>query len=743
MSARPRVVVEGVDPRAVFKMRAATRLSVEARGLTLLGDTTDWTYFVVPLESDASTFAADLARYEAGEGPKVLEKFFGDITDIEPYGPADRRGPGLPEGEFEGTVVVDALLWPSPDTQEAARRLGDVRKVLARTEGEMLASDHRALTTMARVRVTATGLDALLGLMAAERVRAPLAPFLEPSDWINAASDDLDSEPPIDVTVGVIDDGIHAGHPLLTHLIVHQVNVPDDREWLDPTEHGSMVAGLAAYGDVETALRDHTAFPSPARLAVARVLEPDPADRSRTRFPTEEPEHVVIEAAVRALHDKGARIINISITDVDAYSGPHVSIWTETLDRLARELDIVLVVSAGNRLPAASGEVAPGVHVHSDYPTYALDPDARIAEPAVAANVVTVGSIARSSASARHGGRSDPQDLAIAHVNELSPFSRTGPGVNGTSQLGAIKPEFVHHGGNMVWSRMGVNGVDPGAATVSTALSSTGRLFACSSGTSFAAPRVARCAAAILDRYPAASANLIRALLGISAKVPEEAATQFTDSTEAYRAFGYGLPDARRAVESDSNRAVLIHEGEIATNTVVIHPIPMPAVFTTGKSDRSITVSIAYDPPVRRQRREYIAGHLGLDFYRGKTLDEVEAVVRKQEKGASIPLPTGRLRIAGKLQPGAQTCGASTLQVRHWRARAADSLSPDDTDTYYLVIRHMCEAWSAGLADAYDAQRYALVVQLEDRTRVEIDLYATLAAQLQVQQQARLRLGRP
>jgi hypothetical protein len=446
MSATPRLVVEGVDPRTVFKVRASTRLQVEPRGLILLGDTADWTYFVVPVDAAATKLSEDLEQYEAGEGAKVLEEFFAGITGIEPYGPSDRRGVGLPHGVFDGEVVVDVLLWPSKDDQEASARLANVTAALSGGTGAVLTSDRRPLTTMARVRVNGEGLKSLLDLMVVERVRVPLAPFLEPSDWFNASADDLLPASPLDVTVGVIDDGVHAGHPLLADLVEHQFSVPEDHGWSEPSQHGSMVAGLAAFGDLEHALREHTTLPSPARLAIARVLEPDPTDPARTRFPTDQPEHVVIEEAVRQLHERGVRIINMSITDVDAYSGPHASIWTETLDRLARELDVVIIVAAGNRPLAPSGEVAPGVHVHSSYPTV-LDREARIAEPAIGANVVTVGSLARSPASAQHGGRSHPQDVAIADPDELSPFSRTGPGVNGTFQLGAIKPEFVHYGG--------------------------------------------------------------------------------------------------------------------------------------------------------------------------------------------------------------------------------------------------------------------------------------------------------
>ena len=354
--------------------------------------------------------------------------------------------------------------------------------------------------------------------------------------------------------------------------------------------------------------------------------------------------------------------------------------------------------------------------------------------------MVTVGSVARSGAPARFGGRSDIRDTAIAQPDEISPFSRTGPGVNATSQNGAIKPEFVHYGGNTVWTALGqISHNDPGASVVSTALHESGRLFSASSGTSFAAPRVARTAAEILRSYPNASGNLLRALLGVSAEIPGAAAGQFPDERQRHHALGYGIPKRARAVDSERNRVVLIHEGEIAVDTVAIHPIPMPENFTTGKADRSITVAVACDPPVRRQRREYTAGRVGLDFYRSAGIDEVEAWVRRQPRNGKIPLPQDRRRIGHKLKPGVQLCGASTLQVRTWRASSANALNPDDSDTYFLVVRHSKEQWADSLRESYQTQRYALAVQLEDRSMIDINLYASVEAQVRARVQAETR----
>lgn len=134
--------------------------------------------------------------------------------------------------------------------------------------------------------------------------------------------------------------------------------MPPDRTWSPPSQHGTMVAGLAAYGDFEVALRDGTSLPQPIRVLAARVLEPTSHAAGAT-FPTDRPEHRVIEEAVRELYRRGAGVINLSFSDRDNYSGPHVDQRTELLDSLARELDLVIVTCAGNTRSVPSSAEAP------------------------------------------------------------------------------------------------------------------------------------------------------------------------------------------------------------------------------------------------------------------------------------------------------------------------------------------------------------------------------------------------
>ncbi len=166
----------------------------------------------------------------------------------------------------------------------------------------------------------------------------------------------------------------------------------------------------------------------------------------------------------------------------------------------------MIVVAAGNQRP---DDLPPATDLLSTYPNYLLTEGARVPEPAIAANTVTVGSIAHADTPQTLDGTSRPGDRAIAGPAQPSPFTRTGPGT-----AGAIKPDLVEHGGNWVLDDTDrLRDPEHGVSMISL-LRRDARLFGVANGTSFAAPRVARLAAAILNRYPDAGANLVRALLG-------------------------------------------------------------------------------------------------------------------------------------------------------------------------------------------------------------------------------------
>lgn len=732
---RPIRVIEGVDPANVFKISARGRIgdpTWSAKDLQFLGETADWTYFVLSPGDAPGRLIEQLERYaeapdvEGAHGPNYT--FFDGVEAIEPYGPGDRRGPGLPDDPEQLTepVVVDVVAWPSNDRQESERRLDQIRRVVERHQGEQIAFDARARYTVLRARVSGAALGDLLNLAVVERVRTPPVAYLEPSDWLGASADDFSVQAEDGVAIGVIDDGIVA-HPLLEGLVASRRSFPPDHDWQQIGQHGTMVAGLALFGEFEPSLREGTPLRPRGVVHQARVLEPDPVIPRATRFAPSLPVHQAIEQAIETLHgEEGVRVFNLSVNDPDAYSGPHVALLTERLDELIRELDIVVVVSAGNHgVDGRNGQMASGHHAGDGYPLYLMHPNARIAEPATAALALTVGALSHLDAPQTRRGEARVGDQAIAAPLEVAPFSRTGPGT-----FKGVKPEVVEVGGN--WVITDTNAVDTenaGVGVITLGVNQTGRLFSVATGTSFAAPRVARLAAAIWAAYPEASANLVRALVGISARVPDAVTNQFRDPDERLRAAGYGQPRHELATTSGGPRVVMVFDGELPTDTAAIHPIPIPEVFSRGHTDRRIAAALAYDPPVRRQRREYLAGEMSFDLLRNVSVDEVRQ--RYERQGAArVPLYTGR-REKLDLRPGTQATNNSTLICRSF---APQILDPDDGDAYYLAVRHHSAQW----ADAGD-QRYALAVELVDHERVGIDLYAAVQAQARVRARVRLR----
>ncbi len=724
---------EGVDPTLVFKLRTNGGVSNEAKleeaEFQWLGNNADWTYFVLA-ENGTEAFERMLDAYAAGGEVRkdaVDLSFFEGIVEVLPYGADDRRGEGIAELDLGSAkeIDVDVVLWPSPNGDVARARLGQVRATLAANAARELFADDRPRFTILRARCSGPCIAALLELGVVELLRRPQTPLIEPTEWRFATTQDLPEPERSEVApIGLIDDGL-ADHPLIEPSIASRRSIPADRQWHPPGDHAMLVAGPLILGDIEAAHAGHNGWSAVYPVHVVRVLEPDPERPSFARFPSDEPVQNVIEQAIRTLNtEEGVRVFNISITDPSGFSGPHLSIWSERMDELVRELDLVLVVAAGNNRP----QPLPGEDMLGAYPAGLLEDRARVAEPGAAVNVLTVGSLARSAGPQRANGEVRLGDRAIAPAGNPSPFTRSGPGVSG-----GIKPDICHFGGNWVLNDADMlEERDFGVSVLSTR-AGDGRLFGITNGTSFAAPRVTRLAAEILGRYPNSGANLVRALIGASAR-PVSGPDSFSAS-ERRRAAGNGLVSETDALDSGRDRAALIFEGEIEPDSTLIHPLPLPADFIEAGVERFITVALAFDPEVRRVRREYLTATMKVDLVRDMSMEDIEAVFREQppkEDPNYRELP-GSSRLRLPLEPGTTECDDATLQVRRYRRKHSVEVSEHG---YHVVLRHISATWHEAIAP----QRYALVVLLTDEQRPDVDLRATLEALLEVRERERVRL---
>ena len=515
---------------------------------------------------------------------------------------------------------------------------------------------------------------------------------------------------PLDAAViGIVDSGLTSAHPFIAGSVKGTFGSPPTLGDADEWGHGTSVAGLAALGDIRPMLDQKLIRPR-FQIASARVLKADGGFDDIELVPQQ------MDGAIRRLHDEfGCKVINISLGDPSRPIDRKPSAWAATLDQLARELDLVIVVSAGNRKDVFATY---GEDIVSEYPKYLLDAENRIVEPASAANAITVGSIALSN------GTRVGDDIAvrmITEANEPSPFSRVGPGV-----AKILKPDFVDHGGTCIFDGgaqrllAGEDRVEAGIVCLSP--NYLQRLLTTRCGTSLSAPLVAHKAAILWEAYPDKSANFVRALLALSAEVPPATKRKLANYSldDVLNIAGYGVPNIDNALASEDNRVVLFDEFEVGVDRFVMYALPVPKAFQSTNGRRRIDIALAFDPPTRRTRDDYLGHTMSFDLYRGMTPQDVIDVCRKRKKSeGKAPKTPGRFRC--NLEPKIILRGSSTLQRASF---VGEKNVTKFGDTYHLVVR--CESgWAAT-----DRQRFAVAVEM--RHEADIQLHARLQERIRI-----------
>ena len=651
-----------------------------------------------------------------------------NIEGIEPYTRADRLAADLRRPEDGEVAIVEAVLWPTSIAElgvkkETILRLAEIRTLVQGAGAQdsrikVLSADPRPDTMAIRAQVDPRTLDLLLDHPLVERVRSPMS--------VTVRGSDLDESPEPDspvvvvgAPIGVVDDLVVTSNPWLNGVVVGSASFPAGHTFASRTSHGTQVAGIAAYGDLTPVLKGKP-FPSPHPLYAARVLEGSTSGAAVAAGDLKRD----LRDALRWLHDNGVKVVVLALGRATADSGALPSDVSATVDECARELDLAVVTAAGNL-----DDIAP-MQWLKHYPTYLKSIDARVSEPGTAALSLTVGSTA-------HGGGVDltrmPSGQAIAGAGHASPFTRTGP-VPGGSGASRAKPELVGPGGNYVHDTAtgNVSLDEPGTGVVVLTAPGLSRPFAISSGTSLAAPWVAHEMAQLATRYPEASANLLRALVCLSARSTPQLAGKKTSTIVS----AYGYPAVDDVMESEGNKAIFVADAFIPTGAVSILELPIPREFSIGSSRRTFRVSLAFDPPVSRSRRDYIAGHIDMDFIRNRTLEEVETIYSLQPTAAELAANPRLIRVEKprhghdrpKLSPTMSSMKSSTVIVREYRTESGGWDADDEN--YFLVLEHVHSPWSQAQKNKYEWQSVAVAIQIVDENHADLDLHAAAAAKL-------------
>ncbi|HHW04161.1 MAG TPA: S8 family peptidase [Thermoanaerobacterales bacterium] len=578
-------------------------------------------------EQDLKTFKEKLAQYSGLVQNGAKYDFFNAIDGIDDIPPEEKIGKALRDRPLtnDKAEYVNIELWRMDDPKliKFIKELEQAypNRQLFRITDKLITRSFALL----RVRTIKSILDEILQLKEVAWVDRPFYPLFKPYEYSSIDISDIKINPPSEDAVGIliIDSGIVSNHPILEQAVAAEENYQDgEMEIQDTVGHGTAVSGCAIFGDIEECIKNKE-FNATNWLFSAKVMY------KNKEIPEEIPAQAIFDPEKlleHQLHDLvkdfldnplyNIKVVNISFGNSD-------EIWDLTSNRqfpLASLIDelaldypqVVFIVSAGNESP--QNHYTALSEIIDNYPDYLVkNPHFRIINPATSALSLTVGSIAPPIKIMDDGHTHEDIWYPIAEVNQPSPFSRAGYGINGM-----IKPELVEYGGNLILKEMyGAIRENPGGKIALLSNNPYGEhIFTINYGTSFAAPKIANIAGKISNVFPHKSSNYIKNLILLSADYPDYSVLKDFGEDTIYRTEGYGRPNYEKAIYSSDNRVVLLNEDSIGLNKVKVFTVNIPDAFFNTKGYKKITVALTYNPPTRSTRGDsYLGNRLNFKLY--------------------------------------------------------------------------------------------------------------------------------
>lgn len=657
--------------------------------------------------------------YETEITPASVPRFnqlFDAIEVVRPLEPTDvldaealRRIETAASGEL---LRVDIECWCTEDTPEAQRRHSETLDALATAGATVLDSMRRYSVGLSLIRADVPA-GRLLDVVSTERIsRVGLLPrpLLTHPEVVRWPLDDLPQVlPPADhaATVAVVDSGIQTSNPLLAPAVVEALSaVPELPDGSDEAGHGSLIASLALFGSLEGRLYQGTVLRAAGKLLGVRVLDANSAFTDDRLWQRQ------VEDALKIAAANGARVINLSLGDpTHPYHPPAPTAIAAILDTLAREHDLVLVVSAGN----VHWEEQPG----REYAHWLVTADeTRLAPPAISALALTVGALVADSEQGVQPVRDSAAVQPLGSPGAPSPLTRTGPGIEN-----AIKPELCAPGGTYVYDSDSkrIRADHAAGKIVGAGGGSADALLSTDTGTSVAAPLVTHAALRALGRYPRLSSRAVRALVLASVR-PVELILE--GSSEAHAAkvqrhlSGFGRVDVERAERSTNHRAVLLAEEQLLPDQVHLFTVSVPeAFFRPGQ--KTLTVSLGFSPETRATRLTYLASRMSVFVYRGAEVDDVRA--KFEESHGESPRTLDNRKVELSPPDSDRLLGANQAAAKSW----TNSWRAGEHDELVVVVRNT-NRW----ARENQAQPYAIAVALEVEEHM-LPLYNDLQLQFE------------
>lgn len=637
---------------------------------------------------------------------------------------------------------------------------GDRTVVLMQATADQLAMTFRSIDDIAELRRPHEVSSFLPGLSATEQ-----------SQWVRDLQSRVQHAEIGAPVVCILDRGVQAGHPLLEESLSPEDFHAAETSWRKDVAvhpHGTEMAGLALYGDLQAAITAAHNIRLEHRLESVKLL-PDSGDNDPdvygaiTARAIDQPEITV--------RNRG-RVFMLAVTAPAAVPNPDSDVrdrpkqesgrptaWSATVDALAfgRAIDDTsakftylnrdeirsprfFVISAGN---------IRDVGAHDDH-LERSDAEA-VEDPSQSWNALTVGAYAEHDAM-DHAPEVFEGYVPLAPRGELSPTSRTS--VSFDQKRWPFKPEVVAPGGNLALTPDRTDVDTPeNLAILTTRLQRPGvGYFTTTRDTSAATAQVAAIAADISAAYPNLRPETIRALIVHSAEWTEvmryrvDAAPNKADAVNLLRRYGMGVPSLERATRSASNALTLVDEAVIhpyeregssstgKAREMNLHRLPWPIeeLSSLGEINVRLRVTLSYfiepNPSSRGWTGRYVYPSHGLRFGMKRPEDSLDSFRQRINKQARNE---GQKPVSLKTEPGwlfgrDQQTSAGLLHTDIWTGSAVDLASKE------AVVVYPVAGWwkNRPHMDQSDiGVNYSLVVSIE-APEVEVDLWTPVAQQV-------------
>lgn len=560
------------------------------------------------------------------------------------------------------------------------------------------------------------------------------------ADWTTSILERLEVDKESNVAVCILDTGVNNGHPLISPLLDSQHCQSVYPEWgtHDHNKHGTLMAGVSAYGNLQEILSNDALIRLEHCLESVKILPPTEANEPGLWGYVSA--QGVYRAEIQSPNKK--RITCMAVTSDDTRDRGRPSSWSAEVDQVCSgaedDMRRLFILSAGNS----------SLTDRANYP-HAQETDS-VHDPAQSWNALTVGSYTQLD-HIRETTLSGYE--ALAPFNGLSPFSTTSTSWN---DMWPIKPEVVMEGGNLAReSSTGFVTECDDLSMLSTFYAPQQSHFYPFNMTSAATAQAAWFAAQIQAAYSNFWPESIRGLMVHSAEWTDILKQQFLkdENKGSYkkllRVCGYGVPNLKKALYSAGNSLTLIAQSELQpfdkkdtgsgyrTHEMHFYTLPWPREVLQSLSDSvevkmRITLSYFIEPGPGeigwKDRYRYASHGLRFDLNspaesKDQFLRRINAEARDEENGKP-----GTPSASNHWVLGAQVRNKGSIHSDIWKGSAAE-LAASNLIAIYPTIGWWKER--AHLMKWNRKTRYSLIVSIETPEQ-SVDIYTPVAVQIGV-----------